>query len=90
MRYSRYTLFPDGIAGVRLSMKFNVPQLPIENPLLRHLVWIGIIKIILLYCLWFAFFRDREVHVDPQSAAQRILYPASNSNTNSTDEDNQP
>ena len=60
-------------------MKFNVPNLPIENRLLRHLVWVGIFKGILLFIIWFAFFRDHKVHVDPQSAAQRILQPTSNS-----------
>lgn len=56
-------------------MKFNVPRLPIENPLLRHLVWVGIAKIILLYCIWFAFFRGQTVEVDAQSAAQQLLNP---------------
>ncbi|MEF2147886.1 cytochrome oxidase putative small subunit CydP [Luteimonas sp. FXH3W] len=67
-------------------MRFNVPNLPIENRLLRHLVWIGIIKIILLFFIWFAFFRGHKVHVDPQSAAQQILQPTSNTNL----EDKQP
>lgn len=56
-----------------MNIKFNVPQLPIENKLLRHLVWVGIVKIILLYAIWFAFFRGNNVHVDPQGAADKIL-----------------
>ena len=56
-----------------IEMTFNFPQLPIKNTLLRHLVWVGIFKLILLYALWFAFFRDRAVHVDEQTAADQIL-----------------
>ena len=69
-----------------IGMSFNFPQLPIKNTLLRHLVWVGIFKIILLYCIWFAFFRGNTVHVDETSAAERILSPT----TISIDEEAQP
>lgn len=54
-------------------MSFNFPNLPIKNNLLRHLVWVGILKIILLYCIWHAFFRGNNVEVDADRAADQIL-----------------
>lgn len=67
-------------------MSFNFPQLPIKNTLLRHLVWVGILKIILLYGIWFFFFRGNNVPVDDAAAAQHFLSPT----TITTDEETQP
>ena len=54
-------------------MPSKFPNLPIKNNLLRHLVWVGIVKIILLYAIWYAFFRGNHVDVDAQRAADQIL-----------------
>jgi len=45
---------------------------PSDRSLRRHLWWVVIIKLILIFVLWWCFFRDAEVPVGPDSIARQF------------------
>lgn len=47
-----------------------------ERRLVRHLVWLLVIKLLALGGLWWAFVRDQRVSPDAATAAQHLMAPA--------------
>jgi cytoskeletal protein RodZ len=46
-----------------------------ESRLVRHLVWVVVIKLIVLVALWWWFVRDQRVTLDATAAAQHVAAP---------------
>lgn len=49
---------------------------PDEHRLVRHLVWVVVIKLLALGGLWWAFVRDQRVSADAAAATQHLAAPA--------------
>lgn len=48
-----------------------------DHALLRHLIFVVVIKIALITALWWAFIRDAKVVVDPSAMAAQVVTPIS-------------
>lgn len=48
-----------------------------DHTLLRHLIFVVVIKIALITALWWAFIRDAKVAVDPGAMAAQVVTPFS-------------
>ncbi len=46
---------------------------PIRNPLLRHLTWAIVLKLLFITALWWLFVRDARRDVDTQETAAHFL-----------------
>lgn len=46
-----------------------------QHPLAKHLIWIVLIKLAVLYGLWYAFVRPYFVEVTPTQIEQKIYAP---------------
>ncbi len=46
---------------------------PTRSPLLRHLAWVLVVKLIVIVALYQVFFKDRAVDTNPASVAQHLL-----------------
>lgn len=46
-----------------------------DSHLARKLLWIVLIKLAILFALWWAFFREQRVEVDPTTMAHTTQQP---------------
>jgi lysylphosphatidylglycerol synthetase-like protein (DUF2156 family) len=50
-----------------------------HRSLVRKLAWVVVLKLVLITAIWWMFMRDHRVKVEPETAAEHLLAPASHS-----------
>lgn len=50
-----------------------------DSALVRHMVWVVLVKLVLLTAIWWAFFRSERVQADAGSTAAHVLVSPSSS-----------
>ncbi|WP_200785793.1 cytochrome oxidase putative small subunit CydP [Brachymonas denitrificans] len=50
-----------------------------DSSLVRHLIWVVLIKLALLTAIWWSFFRSERVQADAGSTAAHVLVSPSSS-----------
>ena len=50
-----------------------------DSALVRHLVWVVLVKLVLLTAIWWALFRSERVQADAGSTAAHVLVSPSSS-----------